>query len=75
MKTRTHFAHRIDMLDAAGEIREHLAGRSDTFSVFERARWLASTSRMLFNVLGIMRITRRCTATKPPTRLRGAFGR
>jgi hypothetical protein len=23
--------------------------RSDTFSVFERARWLASTSRMLFN--------------------------
>jgi hypothetical protein len=26
MKTRTHFAHRIDMLDAAGEIQEHLAG-------------------------------------------------
>jgi len=26
MKTRTHFAHSIDMLDAAGEIQEHLAG-------------------------------------------------
>jgi hypothetical protein len=24
MKTRTHFAHRIDMLDAAGEVQEHL---------------------------------------------------
>jgi hypothetical protein len=29
MKTRTHFAHRIDMLDAAGEIQEHLAGVED----------------------------------------------
>jgi hypothetical protein len=29
MKTRTHFAHRIDMLDAAGEIQEHLAGVGD----------------------------------------------
>jgi hypothetical protein len=25
MKTRTHFAHRIDMLDDQGEILEHLA--------------------------------------------------
>ena len=29
MKTRTHFAHRVDMLDAAGEIQEHLAGVED----------------------------------------------
>jgi hypothetical protein len=29
MKTRTHFAHRIDVLDAAGEIQEHLAGVED----------------------------------------------
>jgi hypothetical protein len=29
MKTRTHFAHSIDMLDAAGEIQEHLAGVED----------------------------------------------
>ena len=30
MKTRTHFAHRVDMLDAAGEeIQEHLAGAED----------------------------------------------
>ena len=29
MKARTHFAHRIDMLDAAGEIQEHLAGVED----------------------------------------------
>jgi hypothetical protein len=25
----THFAHRIDMLDAVGEIQEHLAGVED----------------------------------------------
>jgi hypothetical protein len=29
MKTRTHFAHRIDMLDGAGEIQDHLAGVED----------------------------------------------
>jgi hypothetical protein len=29
MKTRTHFARRIDMLDAAGEIHEHLASVED----------------------------------------------
>jgi hypothetical protein len=29
MKTRTHFAHRIEMLDAAGEVQEHLAGVED----------------------------------------------
>jgi hypothetical protein len=29
VKTRTHFAHSIDMLDAAGEIPEHLAGVED----------------------------------------------
>ena len=26
MKSRTHFGHRIDMLDREGEIIEHLAG-------------------------------------------------
>jgi hypothetical protein len=26
MKNRTHFAHRIDMLDDQGEVLEHLAG-------------------------------------------------
>src|SRR5262249_35227755 len=30
LKTWTHFAHRIDMLDAAGEIQEHLAGVEDS---------------------------------------------
>ena len=29
MKTRTHCAHGNDMLDAAGEIQEHLAGVED----------------------------------------------
>ena len=29
MKTRTHFAHRIELLNAAGEIQEHLAGVED----------------------------------------------
>jgi hypothetical protein len=29
MKTRTHFAHRIEMLDAAGEVQEHPAGVED----------------------------------------------
>jgi hypothetical protein len=29
MKTRTHFSHRIDMLDDDGEILEHLAGVED----------------------------------------------
>jgi hypothetical protein len=29
MKTRTHFAHRFDMLDPASEIQEHLAGVED----------------------------------------------
>jgi hypothetical protein len=28
-KTRTHFAHSTDMLDAAGELCEHLAGVED----------------------------------------------
>ena len=30
MKTRTHFGHRIDMLDREGEIIEHLAGVEDS---------------------------------------------
>ena len=29
MKTRTHFAHRIELLNAVGEIQEHLAGMED----------------------------------------------
>ncbi len=29
MKTRTYFTHRIDLLDKAGEIVEHLAGVED----------------------------------------------
>jgi hypothetical protein len=30
MKTRTHFGHRIDMLDREGEFVEHLAGVEDS---------------------------------------------
>jgi hypothetical protein len=42
MKTRTHFAHRIDMLDAAGELIEHLAGAED----YELAElWQAAIAR------------------------------
>jgi hypothetical protein len=29
MKTRMHFAHRIELLNAAGQIQEHLAGVED----------------------------------------------
>jgi hypothetical protein len=29
VKNRTHFAHRIDCLDDAGELVEHLAGVED----------------------------------------------
>jgi hypothetical protein len=36
MKTRTDFAYRIDKLDAAGEIEEHLAGVED-FQIAEAA--------------------------------------
>jgi hypothetical protein len=43
MKTRTHFAHRIDMLDAAGEIHEHLAGVED-YELAE-ATWQAAIAR------------------------------
>jgi hypothetical protein len=43
MKTRTHFAHRIDMLDAADEIQEHLAGVDD-YELAE-ATWLAAVER------------------------------
>ena len=28
-KTRTHFAYRIELLNAAGQIQEHLAGVED----------------------------------------------
>ena len=43
MKTRTHFAHTIDMLDAAGEIQEHLAGVED---YLRRSRMARGNSAM-----------------------------
>ena len=43
MKTRTHFAHRVDMLDAAGEIQEHLAGVEDY--VLAELVWLGAIKR------------------------------
>ena len=43
MKTRTHFTHRIDMLDAAGEIQEHLAGAEDY--ILAEAVWQAAIER------------------------------
>ena len=43
MKDRTHFAHRIEELDARGEVREHLAGVED-YEVAE-ATWLAAIAR------------------------------
>jgi hypothetical protein len=43
MKTRTYFTHRIDMLDAAGELIEHLAGVED-YELAEAA-WLAAVKR------------------------------
>jgi hypothetical protein len=43
MKTRTHFNHRIDMLDDDGEILEHLAGIED-FALAE-ATWQAAVKR------------------------------
>jgi len=44
MKTRTHFGHRIDMLDREGEFVEHLAGVEDSLladATYEAAlrRW------------------------------------
>jgi hypothetical protein len=43
MKTRTHFAHRIDMLDTAGEIQEHLAGAEDY--ILAEAVWREAIAR------------------------------
>jgi hypothetical protein len=43
MKTRTHFAHRIDMLDAAGEIQEHFAGVEDY--ILAEAVWREAIAR------------------------------
>jgi hypothetical protein len=43
MKTRTHFAHRIDMLDAAGEVQEHLAGVEDY--ILAEAVWREAIAR------------------------------
>ena len=43
MKTRTHFAHRIEMLDAAGEVQEPLAGVEDY--IFAEAAWRMAIAR------------------------------
>jgi hypothetical protein len=43
MKTRTHFAHRIDMLDPAGEVQEHLAGVEDY--ILAEAVWREAIAR------------------------------
>jgi hypothetical protein len=43
MKTRTHFTHRIDMLDTGDEIAEHLAGVED-YELAE-ATWQAAIAR------------------------------
>jgi hypothetical protein len=43
MKTRTHFTHRIDMLDTSDEIAEHLAGIED-YELAE-ATWQAAVAR------------------------------
>jgi hypothetical protein len=43
MKTRTLFAHRIEMLDAAGEIQEHLAGVEDY--ILAEAVWREAIAR------------------------------
>jgi hypothetical protein len=43
MKTRTYFSFRIDMLDAAEEIQERLAGAEDY--VLAELVWLAAIKR------------------------------
>jgi hypothetical protein len=48
MKTRTHFAHRLDLLDDDGELLEHLAGVDDFIladALYEAAlkRWPHAT--------------------------------
>ena len=43
MKNRTHFTHRIDMLAAAGEIQEHLAGVEDY--ILAEAVWRETIAR------------------------------
>jgi hypothetical protein len=42
MKSRTHFNHRIEMLDDAGEILEHLAGVENW--TLAKATWQAAVS-------------------------------
>jgi len=63
MKTRTHFAHRIDMLDAAGEIQEHLAGVED-YELAESA-WLAAVRRWPRDII-ILRQGARVMRDQPP---------
>jgi hypothetical protein len=43
MKTRTHFSRRIYLLDAAGEIQEHLAGVDDY--ILAEAVWREAIAR------------------------------
>jgi hypothetical protein len=51
MKTRTHFAHRIEMLDAAGEVQEHLAGVEDY--ILAEAVWQGHHSRIAVRWRGL----------------------
>jgi hypothetical protein len=53
MKTRTHFVHRIDMLDAAGEIQEHLAGVEDY--ILAEAVWRAGIQSVSWSRMKIGR--------------------
>jgi hypothetical protein len=43
MRTRTHFAHRIDMLDAGGKIQEHLTDVEDY--ILAEAVWREAIAR------------------------------
>ncbi len=42
MKARTHFAHRIDLLDTPAETQEHLAGVEDLWA---EAVWRAAMGK------------------------------
>jgi len=63
LKTRTHFAHRIDMLDAAGEIQEHLAGVEDY--ILAEAVWREAITRWPRETI-ILRQGARVVAEQPP---------
>jgi hypothetical protein len=52
MKTRTHFGHRIDMLDREGEIVEHLAGVEDSYLSMQPTRRRLGAGRKWQSSLG-----------------------